>query len=140
MTTCSVSDGGCAILFVDGDCVLCRRLSRLVVDADAAGRLRVAPLDGVTARRLLSLADRTQGDWVVLVEGPRTMRAADAVVRTLGLMGGRFWVMGRVMRLLPRPLRDAAYRFVARRRRAWFGRVESCPLPASEQRPDRVLD
>jgi predicted DCC family thiol-disulfide oxidoreductase YuxK len=138
--TCSVSDGGCAILFVDGDCVLCRRLSRLVVDADAAGRLRVAPLDGVTARRLLSLADRTQGDWVVLVEGPRTMRAADAVVRTLGLMGGRFGVMGRVMRLLPRPLRDAAYRFVARRRRAWFGRVESCPLPASEQRPDAVLD
>lgn len=72
--------------------------------------------------------------------GEELWLATDAVVRTLGLMGGRFGVMGRVMRLLPRPLRDAAYRFVARRRRAWFGRVESCPLPASEQRPDAVLD
>jgi predicted DCC family thiol-disulfide oxidoreductase YuxK len=138
--TWRASDCGCAILFVDGDCVLCRRLSRLVVDADAAGRLRVAPLDGVTARRLLSVADRTQGDWVVLVEGPRTMRAADAVVRTLQLLGGRFGLLALVMRGLPGPARDAVYRFVARRRRAWFGRVESCPLPASERRPHAVLD
>ena len=84
---------GRAILFVDGDCVLCRRLSRIVLQGDTAGRLRVAPLAGVTARRLLTPADRAQDDWVVLVEGPRTLRAADAVVRTLQLMGGRFGLL-----------------------------------------------
>ena len=131
---------GFAILFVDGDCVLCRRLSRIVLRGDTAGRLRVAPLAGVTARRLLTPADRAQDDWVVLVEGPRTLRAADAVVRTLQLMGGRFGLLARGALLLPRPLRAAVYRFVAGRRRAWSGRVESCPLPASERRPDAVLD
>ena len=131
---------GYAILFVDGDCVLCRRLSRIVLHGDAAARLRVAPLAGVTARRLLTPADRTQDEWVVLREGTRTLRAADAVVRTLQLMGGRFALLARSTLLLPRPLRAAAYRFVASRRRAWFGRVESCPLPASERRPDAVLD
>lgn len=131
---------GLAILFVDGDCVLCRRLSRIVLQGDTAGRLRVAPLAGVTARRLLTPADRAQDDWVVLIEGPRTLRAADAVVRTLQLMGGRFSLLASGTLLLPRPLRAAVYRFVAGRRRAWFGRVESCPLPASERRPDAVLD
>ncbi len=131
---------GLAILFVDGDCVLCRRLSRVVLQGDTAGRLRVAPLAGVTARRLLTPADRAQDDWVVLIEGPRTLRAADAVVRTLQLMGGRFGLLASGTLLLPRPLRAAVYRFVAGRRRAWFGRVESCPLPASERRPDAVLD
>ena len=131
---------GCAILFVDGDCVLCRRLSRIVLQGDAAGRLRVAPLTGVTARRLLTPADRAQDDWVVLIEGPRTLRAADAVVRTLQLMGGRFSLLASGTLLLPRSLRAAVYRFVAGRRREWFGRVESCPLPASERRPDAVLD
>lgn len=132
--------GGPAILFVDGDCVLCRRLSRIVLHGDAAGRLRVAPLAGMTARKLLTPSDRTQDDWVVLLEGRRTLRADDAVVRTLQLMGGRFGLLARTTLLLPRPLRAAAYRFVAGRRRAWFGRVESCPLPASERRPDAVLD
>lgn len=132
--------GGVAVLFVDGGCVLCRRLSRLVIDADAAGRLRVAPLAGVTARRLLAPADRTQGDWVVLVDGPRTLRAADAMLRTLELLGGRFGVLARILGSAPRPVRDAAYRFVARRRRAWFGSVESCPLPANDRRPHAVLD
>lgn len=133
-----VDDG--AVLFVDGGCVLCRRLSRVVVGADAADRLRVAPLAGVTARRLLAPEDRAQGDWVVLVEGPRTLRAADAMVRTLQLLGGRFGVLARALGALPRPVRAAAYRFVARRRRAWFGSVESCPLPASDRRPHAVLD
>lgn len=139
MTVRSSADGF-PILFVDGDCVLCRRLSRMVLRADPAGRLRVAPLAGVTARRLLPPADRAQGDWVVLVEGPQTLRAADAAVRTLQLMGGRFGLLARGVLLMPRPLRTAAYRFVARRRRTWFGHVESCPLPASERRPRAVLD
>ena len=134
------SSGCGAILFVDGDCILCRRLSRLVINADPAGRLRVAPLAGVTARRLLSVADRKRGDWVVLVEGTRTMRAADAVVHTLQILGGRFDLLARVIRALPDPARDAVYRFVARQRRAWFGRVESCPLPESVSRPHAVLD
>ena len=132
--------GGCAILFVDGTCVLCRRLSRWVIDADARARLQVAPLAGVTARRLLAPEDRTHGDWVVLVEGPRTLRAADAMVRTLQLLGGRYGVLALLLGVLPRPVRDAAYRFIAGRRRAWFGSVASCPLPASGRRPQAVLD
>ena len=36
--------------------------------------------------------------------------------------------------LLPRGLRDAAYRWLASNRYRWFGRHEACALPAPEHR------
>jgi predicted DCC family thiol-disulfide oxidoreductase YuxK len=36
--------------------------------------------------------------------------------------------------LVPRPLRDLAYDFVARRRTRWFGRRSSCRVPTPEER------
>ena len=128
------------ILFVDGDCVLCRQVSRFVINADVAGRLRVAPLAGETARRLLSPKARIQGDWVVLFDGTETIRAAEAVVHTLQLLGGRFALLGWVIGGLPRSALSAIYRFVARRRRYWFGHVQSCSLPKNDLRPEAVLD
>jgi predicted DCC family thiol-disulfide oxidoreductase YuxK len=44
-----------------------------------------------------------------------------------------------VLLVLPRPLRDAAYDFVARRRYRWYGRRESCRMPTPALRA-RFLD
>jgi hypothetical protein len=42
------------------------------------------------------------------------------------------WPLWSIGWLLPRPLRDALYRFVARHRYRWFGRRESCMVPTPE--------
>ena len=132
---------GCAILFIDGTCVLCRWLSRIVVDADSEDRLEVAPLRGAVAKSWLTESDRTNGDWVVLVEeGGRILRGADAMVRTLTILGGVFGMLARLIRMLPVRLRDSAYRFIAIRRQLWFGTVSSCTLPASRRRPRAALE
>ena len=136
-----IVQSGCAILFVDGACVLCRWVSRIVVDADSANRLEVAPLRGVTAKSWLNEGDRTKGDWVVLVEEDgRILRGADAMVRTLMILGGIFGIAGRLIGRLPAHLRDAAYQFIAVRRRLWFGTVSTCPLPTSSRRPGAILE
>ncbi|HEY8357077.1 MAG TPA: DCC1-like thiol-disulfide oxidoreductase family protein, partial [Ramlibacter sp.] len=49
------------------------------------------------------------------------------------------WRMAWVGWIVPAPLRDAAYRLVARNRYAIFGRSESCLLPPPEQAA-RFLD
>jgi predicted DCC family thiol-disulfide oxidoreductase YuxK len=41
--------------------------------------------------------------------------------------------------IVPRPLRDAIYDLVARRRYRWFGRRETCMVPGPGIR-DRFLD
>ena len=51
---------------------------------------------------------------------------------------GGAWRAARVLRLLPRRLRDRLYRALARNRYRWFGKRETCYLPpAAEQ--DRFL-
>jgi predicted DCC family thiol-disulfide oxidoreductase YuxK len=49
------------------------------------------------------------------------------------------WPMFGVFRVLPRGLRDALYRFVARNRYRWFGRAEACMVPRVELQ-ERFLD
>jgi len=41
--------------------------------------------------------------------------------------------------VVPRPLRDLAYRVVARNRYRWFGRRETCRVPAAGE-AERLLD
>jgi predicted DCC family thiol-disulfide oxidoreductase YuxK len=48
-------------------------------------------------------------------------------------------MMGHLLRLVPRPLRDWGYGVVARNRYRVFGRYDTCPLPTEDTR-SRFLD
>lgn len=43
------------------------------------------------------------------------------------------WRWLRILKIVPRPLRDGAYTFVAKRRYRWFGFEESCLIPKPDQ-------
>jgi salicylate hydroxylase len=49
------------------------------------------------------------------------------------------WRLLAVGRVVPRPVRDALYRLVARNRYRWFGRRITCPVPSPRVR-DRFLE
>jgi predicted DCC family thiol-disulfide oxidoreductase YuxK len=48
-------------------------------------------------------------------------------------IGGIYGILAAIGGLLPKALRDAAYRLVARNRYRWFGRRQSCYVPAAEE-------
>ena len=76
------------------------------------------------------LATSTPSTIVVIQNGRALERsdAALAIARGLPFPWPVFGVFG----VLPRGLRDALYRFVARNRYRWFGRSEACMLPTPE--------
>ena len=80
---------------------------------------------------------------VVLVEPERGMRTSTrsrAVGRILARLGSPWCWIGRVVEIPGIPgLLDVIYRFVARRRLAWFGRSELC-LMASPELRSRFLE
>lgn len=127
------------VLLFDGECGLCNRAVRLLLRIDRRGDLRFAALQGGPAQAWLrehGLA--TSGfDSMVLVRGwgagVRTdyLLRTDALVAALGACGGwgRFLAL---IRLIPRPLRDAGYRLVARVRYAVFGPWRPRPLARPE--------
>jgi predicted DCC family thiol-disulfide oxidoreductase YuxK len=59
---------------------------------------------------------------------------SDAVVALLGELPQPWPSIAAILRWLPRPLRDLGYRLIARWRYRIWGRLESCPIPASEER------
>ncbi len=60
-------------------------------------------------------------------------RESDAVLRALADVGGVWW-LATVLRLVPRFVRGPIYDWVARHRYRWFGRHDTCRLPAPEER------
>ena len=127
------------LVLFDGICGLCARTVRFVLRHDRSGRFVYAPLQGETAAAVLarhSLAsDLETMIYVADLDGPkeRVFTKSDAVLTILGELGG-LWSVVAMLRIVPRPIRDAVYGLVARYRYRWFGRFETCQLPAPEQR------
>ena len=128
------------VLVYDGDCALCSRLTRFVLRRDRAGVFRFAARDSEAGRRLLLRAGLRgpPPEYLVLVEGARTFIRSDAVLRVGRLLGGPWAALAAAGRLVPRALRDAAYDFIARRRRS-LARAPRCETPSAALRA-RLLD
>ncbi len=120
-------------LFYDGTCGLCDRTVRWLLRADHRGVLRFAALQGQTAQRRLPEPLIRDLDSLVLADGERVLVRSDAVLEALAHLEGWRWV-ARLLRIIPRPLRDRLYTAVARRRYRWFGRMDQCRAPAPEVR------
>jgi predicted DCC family thiol-disulfide oxidoreductase YuxK len=45
---------------------------------------------------------------------------------------GGFWVLTQVFEILPTPIRDYFYDYIAKNRYKWFGKKESCMIPTPE--------
>ena len=126
-----------ALILFDGVCNLCNGFVQFVIRHDPAGRFRFAALQSAAGQAVLAAhgldanAIATEPDSVLLELDGRLYSHSGAVLRIARELGGP-WRLLLAGYVLPRPWRDAAYRFVARHRYRWFGRQESCWLPTPE--------
>jgi len=123
------------IVLFDGVCNLCSSSVQFIIKRDPEGRFRFASLQSPLGEELLTRFGINRGvtDSVILVEGDHYYQESDAALRVArGLKGA--WKALAVLRAIPRPLRDAAYRLIARNRYRWFGKQETCWLPTPELR------
>ena len=131
------------LILFDGVCNLCNAAVRWVIERDGEARFDFASLQSSAARRELEGVLKGEEidalpDSIVLVDTDGVhVRSAAAlrIVRALGYP----WALLRLGAVLPRPVRDAVYNWVARNRYRWFGRQDVCMTPAAEV-ADRFLD
>jgi len=120
------------VVLFDGVCVLCSGAARFISERDRKRRFRFAHLQSPAADSLL--AGRTlQGDRlgsVALVTDRSVLTRSDAALAIAGRLDG-LWSALRVLRVVPRPVRDAVYGWVARNRYDWFGRTDQCQIPSA---------
>jgi predicted DCC family thiol-disulfide oxidoreductase YuxK len=128
------------IVLYDGVCGLCNRLVQFLLKRDTHDRFRFASLQSEFARNLLTRhgADPHDLDTVYVVNDygqsdESLLARSDAVLYMLDQLSG-VWKLAGVGRVLPRALRDAVYKIVARNRYRVFGKHESCMLPEPKHR------
>lgn len=127
------------IIVFDAECVLCSANARFVLRHDQRGLFRLASMQGEFGAALYRHfgIDPKNPDTLVVVTGATAVRDSAAVFAIWSGLGWP-WRALTIFRLVPRPLRDALYRFVARHRYRLFGKRETCWVPTPEQ-ADRVL-
>lgn len=128
------------VLLYDGVCGLCNRAVRFVLRYDRERKFRFAPLQSAYAARLLGKKGVDASDlnsfYIVVVreEGEVLLERSDAALFVMEKLPGIWPAAARVLRLVPRTLRDWGYRVIARNRYQVFGRYDTCPLPSESDR------
>ncbi|MEP6741697.1 MAG: thiol-disulfide oxidoreductase DCC family protein [bacterium] len=128
------------IVLYDGVCGLCNRLVQFVLKHDRKDVFRFASLQSELASALLQRHGRDPHDldtvYVIVDHAQPTeslLARSDAILFLLRRLGG-IWKLAALGNILPRRLRDAAYKLVARNRYRLFGKYESCMLPEPRHR------
>jgi predicted DCC family thiol-disulfide oxidoreductase YuxK len=123
------------IVLYDGVCGLCNRAVQFLLKRDRHDRLRFAPLQSEFATQLLQRHGLDNRDldtvYVVLKQGDAgeaLLAKGDAFLVFAREIGG-IWNIARLGRIVPRPIRNWLYDFVARHRYQVFGKYEACMLP-----------
>ena len=120
-------DGEQVKVLFDGDCNLCNGAVAFIRNHDREGNFCLVPLDTAEANEILETGG-SGSDTLHLLDEAGHHERSTAVLRIAADLGFP-WSLLRVLTIVPRPLRDACYDFVARRRRRWFGRTPRQSAP-----------
>lgn len=127
------------IVLFDAECVLCSANAQFILERDREAQFRLASTQSEIGQSLYRRHGMDPNDPVSLlvVEGGRIRKDSDAVISIYERLGFP-WKLARGFRVVPAPLRDLVYRFIARNRYRLFGRRDNCWLAPDRYR-DRIL-
>ncbi len=119
---------GRVIVHFDGECLMCSRAIRFIADEDRAVRFRFKALEGGSDLKTMRV-DLNGNHY----------EYSDAALAVLDGLGGHWRLMAWFGWVIPRPVRNGVYRFIADRRYRWFGKTDACGLPSEELRQRMLL-
>ena len=122
------------IILFDGRCAFCERSVRFIATRDN-GYFKFGASQNPEGVALLAKygTSREAARSLILIEGDEISLRSTAVLRIARRMTAP-WRWAAVFLLVPRPIRDAAYRVVAAIRHRIAGRSNACEIPPPEIR------
>ena len=137
----SANTDAAGIVLFDGRCNLCNGSVKFIIRHDPRGRFRFASLQSDRGRKIVAESGRDPADidTIVLVQGGRAYDRSSAALRIAQGLGFPLALLS-VFLLIPPPLRDLVYRWIARNRYRWFGTTEACLMPTADVRTRFLSD
>lgn len=118
------------VILFDGVCNLCNGVVKLVIKQDKKAYFKLAALQSPAGQMLLQKYRLPQKDFetFLLIKNGKVYQQSDAALQVAKHFSW-YWQWLQILWLVPRPLRNAVYRLVARNRYRWFGKKEACMIP-----------
>ncbi|MED0673799.1 thiol-disulfide oxidoreductase DCC family protein [Aneurinibacillus aneurinilyticus] len=134
------SDNHPIILF-DGVCNMCNQWVQFVIKRDSKALFKFASLQSNLGDSIIKhYKVNTKGrESIVLIEEEKVYIESTAVLKIISRLEGPikmvtlFWI-------IPKPIRDQAYRIIAKRRYRLFGKKEACMVPTKEMQSRFIKD
>jgi predicted DCC family thiol-disulfide oxidoreductase YuxK len=136
---------GRLLVVFDGECGFCNRSIRWLLRRDRKDRLRFAPSSDPAVRELLAghgvlpQSLESSPDTILVLRNAGThveelLVRSNAILACLRVLPQPWPFFAAAARLIPRPIRESAYRLIAHHRDKIWGRYDSCPIPSPEER------
>lgn len=121
------------IVFFDGVCNLCNEAVDQIVRYTDSDDLKVAPLQGTTARRFLNSEQIKNLESIIYYDSGKLLEKSSAALEISKFM--RFpWKILYIFIIIPKFIRDPIYMLIAKNRYRIFGKKDSCRLPTDNEK------
>ncbi|KAF7094648.1 hypothetical protein CFC21_096944 [Triticum aestivum] len=131
------------VLIYDGVCHLCHRGVKWVFRTDKHAKIRFCCLQSKAAEPYLRLVGMDREDVlrrVLFIEGPEAYyEGSTAALKVASYLPLPYSALSSLL-IIPVPLRDAAYDYIARNRYDWFGKDDKCLVIKDRELLERFID
>lgn len=123
------------IILFDGDCNFCDANVQFIIKRDPYAHFYFTSLQSDKGQELIKNHRITATvDSLVLIENNKAYTRSTAALRIAKKLDG-LWHLLFLFILIPRPIRNGVYHYIAKNRYNWFGKKDSsCALPSPEMR------
>ncbi|WP_404377515.1 thiol-disulfide oxidoreductase DCC family protein [Vreelandella aquamarina] len=121
------------IVIFDGVCNFCNGAVNFIIQRDPEGVFAFTPMQSELARELTQRFNvhDVGMDTLVLIKNDECYVLSDAALEIAKDLKGP-WRLCYALKIVPRPIRDAAYKLFARNRYKLFGKRDVCMVPSAE--------
>ena len=128
------------VILFDGVCNLCNSSVQFILKRDHENRFLFSSLQSSYAKENLpfDLVKENDLQSIILTNGHELKTKSTAALTIAKQLSG-IWPVLYVFIIIPEPIRNIIYDFIAKNRYKWFGKRDVCMIPSPELR-NRFID
>ncbi len=122
------------IILFDGVCNFCNQSVQFIIHNDPHEHFLFASLQSDTGQELLQQYNiPTSANSLILIEQDTYYTESTAVLKIARGLNG-FLPLLFIFIIVPRPVRNLVYKFIAKNRYKWFGKRTTCKIPTTNEK------